>query len=359
MFNYLNRIMVALVLSFLTGIPAAQAQELSSKIDSMLSPTFMKEGPGGVFMIVKKGEIYFKKAYGQANLELGVPMTTENVFQIGSMTKQFTAVAILMLVEEGKLKLEDDITSYIPDYPTQGQQITIHHLLTHTSGIKDFTKMKSIMEIARQDLSPKEVVDFFKNEPMQFKPGEQFQYNNSGYVLLGYILELVSGETYETFVEKRLFEKAGMKTARYASDRELIPNRAYGYHKRGAYTNKMWVSLSIPFSSGALMATVEDMWHWQQALNDHSLVSDPILQKAFRKYRLNNGQEFGYGYGWHLKNLNGMVIREHGGSIFGFKSMAVYIPEQELYVIGLTNCDCLSPTQITRDIAQLVLEFGG
>jgi CubicO group peptidase (beta-lactamase class C family) len=306
--------------------------------------------------VAQNGKAIYQHAFGKANLELDVDLTTENVFQLGSMTKQFTAIAILMLAEQGKLDVKAPVAKYVPDYPS-GDKITIHHLLTHTSGIKDFTRMKSLPTIAQKEMTPKMMVDFFKNEPTDFLPGEKFEYNNSGYVLLGYIIALVSGETYEDFIEKHIFQKAGMSQSYYASDRQLIHKRAYGYQKNeNGYVNKTIISFSVPFSSGALMSTAGDMLKWQHALNQHLLLSAESTRQAFSKYKLNNGDEFTYGYGWHLKEINGTPSREHGGSIFGFKTMGVYIPGADIYVIGWSNCDCHSPTQITRDIATLVLK---
>ncbi|WP_245780676.1 serine hydrolase domain-containing protein [Lutibacter maritimus] len=272
------------------------------------------------------------------------------------MTKQFTAIAIMLLVEQGRLNVNDAISKYISNYPN-GKNITIHHLLTHTSGIKDFTKMKSIMSIAKKDLTPKELVNFFKDEPVDFLPGEKFDYNNSGYVVLGYIIELVSGETYEHFIENNIFEKLGMNNSRYASDKEIVKNRAYGYHNRGEFSNKMQISLRIPYASGSLMSNVDDMLKWQKAIKNNSLITEASKEKVFTNYTLNNGEHIKYGYGWHLKDINGIPTREHGGSIFGFKSMGVYVPSLDIYVIGFSNCDCNSPTKITRDIAKLVLDW--
>jgi len=314
-----------------------------------------KNGPGGTFLVAKAGDIIYQKSFGKANLELNVDLTAENVYQIGSMTKQFTAISILILEEKGTLNVNDPISKYIPDYP-MGEKITIHHLLTHTSGIKDFTKMKSLQEISQKEMTPKMMVDFFKNEPVDFEPGAKFDYNNSGYVLLGYIIELVSGETYEDFVQKNIFDKAGMTQSSYASDRKIITKRAYGYQKKESrYVNKTQISFSVPFSSGSLMSTTGDMLKWQNALNKNLLLNAKTIKKAFTKYKLNNGQEFTYGYGWHLREVNGVTTRQHGGSIFGFKSMGVYIPSEDIYVVGLSNCDCNSPTQVTEDIALLTL----
>ena len=171
----------------------AFSQNLEAKIDSLIPPKFKSENPGAVFLAAKNGKVIYRKAFGMADLEMNVKMKPEFVFEIGSMTKQYTAVSKNMLAEQGKHKLKDENTKFIPDYPTNGNRITLHHLLTHTSGIKDFTSMKLIKDIARRDLSPKELVDFFKNEPADFKSGEQYKYCNSGYVLLGYIIEIVSG----------------------------------------------------------------------------------------------------------------------------------------------------------------------
>ncbi|MBV7531722.1 serine hydrolase [Chitinophaga sp. sic0106] len=333
------------------------SQSLSQKADSLIATVFTdKNGPGGVFMIAHKGKIIYQKSIGKANLELNVDMNADHVFQLGSMTKQFTAVAVLLLEQEGKLKTSDPVSTYIPDYPN-GKNITIHHLLTHTSGIKDFTKMKSISTIATQEMTPKMMVDFFKNEQVDFPPGDQFEYNNSGYVLLGYIIELVSGETYESFITRHIFEKAGMSHSYYCSDRKVIPGRASGYHKKETgYVNKTIINFSVPFASGALMSTLHDMLKWQQALNANVLLNKQEQQKAFSTHRLNNGETFTYGYGWHIKNIDGVPDREHGGSIFGFKTMGVYIPGEDIYVLGFSNCDCNSPTKVTMDIAVLALQ---
>ena len=333
------------------------AQNLEARIDSLISNVLKdKTGPSGVFMVAKNGKSIYNKAFGKANVELDVNLTSENVFQLGSMTKQFTAIAILMLEEQGKLNVKHAVSKYVPDYPA-GDSMTIHHLLTHTSGIKDFTKMKSLRDIAQREMTPKMLVDFFKNEPIDFKPGEKFDYNNSGYVLLGYIIESVSGEAYEDYITKHIFQKIGMNQSYYATDRQLIYKRAYGYQKKNSgYVNKTVISYSIPFASGSLMSTVTDMLKWQNALNQHVLLKAETSKKAFSKYKLNSGAEFTYGYGWHIKEINGIPAREHGGSIFGYKTMAVYIPGKDIYVLGLTNCDCNSPTQLVKDIAALVLK---
>ncbi|WP_374174975.1 serine hydrolase domain-containing protein [Flavobacterium tructae] len=344
------------IVSFLLFHSFVFAQSLKTKIDQLIASKFQPENPGAVFLAVKKGEVVYRKAFGMANLEMDIKMKPESVFEIGSMTKQFTAVAVLMLAEQGKLKLDDEITKFIPDYPTNGNKITLHHLLTHTSGIKDFTGIKAIKDIARRDLSPKELVDFFKNEPVDFKPGEQYKYCNSGYVLLGYIIEIVSGQTYEEFVTRHIFKKIGMENTYYASHDKIIKSRVSGYRDREGYVNTNYISFSIPYASGSILSTVDDLWKWQNAVRSNTLLSPAFTLKAFTNYQLNSKTNIDYGYGWHLEKVKNKMVYEHGGSIFGFKSMGIYEPTEQVYVVGLSNCDCNSPTAITKEIASLLID---
>lgn len=351
----LKFLLVAITVLSLDFQSKVYAQSLETEIDNLLEAKYAPDAPGATFLISKNGNTIYRKAFGLSNLELNVPMKPENVFEIGSMSKQFTAISILMLSEQGKLNLDDEITTFIPDYPTNGHKITIHHLLTHTSGIKSFTSMRALGGISKKDLTPIELIDFFKNEPMDFAPGEKFKYNNSGYVILGHIIEAVTGESYADFVEKHIFKALGMEASQYASHSKVIKNRASGYHNRDGYINKRHISFTLPYASGSLMSTIDDMHKWQEAIKNNVLISKETTKKAFTNYTLNNGESVNYGYGWHIKAISETPSREHGGAIFGFKSMGVYIQSADVYVIGLNNCDCNSPTKITREIAELVL----
>lgn len=347
------------ILFFISSFSSINSQSLNFKIDSLLSEKFPPSAPGASFLISVHGKITYKKAFGLSNLELETTMTPENVFEIGSMTKQFTAISILMLSEQGKLNLEDSLSKFILDYP-KGDEITIHELLTHTSGIKDFTRVKGLASISKNNLKPKELIDFFKNEPMDFQPGTAFKYSNSGYIILGYIIELVSGKSYQDFISQNIFEKLKMNHSFYDSHSKIVIGRASGYQKKGnKYVNSRYISYSIPYASGALMSTVGDLFKWQEAIKNNVLISKKTSEKAFTNYTLKNGNHIDYGYGWHIVTSHKIIRYEHGGSIFGFKSMGVYIPKQDIYVIGLTNCDCNSPTKITKEIADLVLENNG
>ncbi|SDS15783.1 CubicO group peptidase, beta-lactamase class C family [Polaribacter sp. KT25b] len=333
----------------------SQAQSLASKIDKILTNQFKNNETGVSALVAKDGKVLYRKAFGKANLELDVDMTSDNVFEIGSITKQFTSVSILMLLEEGKLSLDDEITKFIPDYPTNGNKITIHHLLTHTSGIKSYTSMQSFGEIATIDKTPLEFINFFKNEPMDFDPGEKYLYNNSAYFILGYIIEKVSGISYEKFLQERIFDKINMKSSYYGSHTKLIKNRASGYEKGADFVNAQYISLTLPYAAGSIMSTVDDMLKWQTAITNNVFVKKETIAKAFTNYTLNNGDKINYGYGWSLDELNDVPTIEHGGAIPGYLSMGVFVPSENVYVILFSNCGCQSPTNTALEIAALAI----
>jgi len=348
------KFLITFAICFLTVING-NAQGLESKIDKILSDQFKSNETGVSALVAKNGKVIYRKAFGKANLELGVNMTSDNVFQVGSITKQFTSVAILMLLEEGKLSLEDEITKFIPNYPTNGKKITVHHLLTHTSGIKSYTSMQSFGKVMTIDESSLKFIDFFKNEPMDFDPGEKYLYNNSGYFILGYIIEKVSGLSYQKFIQERIFDKIGMNSSYYGSHTKLIKNRASGYQKRGAFSNAQYISLSLPFAAGSIMSTVDDMLKWQTAITNDVFVKESTIDKAFTNYTLNNGDKINYGYGWSLNEINDVPTIEHGGAIPGYLSMGVFVPNENVYVILFSNCGCQSPTNTALEIAALAI----
>jgi len=198
---------------------------------------------------MKGGQVMLRKGYGMANLELGVPIQPDMVFELGSITKQFTATAVLMLQERGKLSIEDDVTKYLPDYPTQGQKITIDHLLTHVSGIPSYTGLPEWLPRVREDLTVQQLIDIFKDKPLEFNPGEKWSYNNSAYILLGAVIEKVSGKSYEDFIEQEIFAPLGMKRSYYGHQNEVIPGRVSGYDKLRPRSMSTWGSTGSTRSS--------------------------------------------------------------------------------------------------------------
>jgi len=352
--DYLKATLVFIFLITATGNTVAQ--NFDKQIDEMLEAQFKPDIPGATALIAKDGKVIYRKAFGLANLELNVPMEPENVFEIGSITKQFTAVSILMLLEQNKLSLEDDITVFMPDYPTMGKSITVHHLLTHMSGVRSYTDMASFREQARTDMTPTELIDVFKNEPLDFDPGEEWHYSNSGYILLGYIIEKVSGVSYADFIQKNIFDKLEMKHSYYGSKSSLIPNRASGYQpSENGYRNAEYLSMTLPYAAGSIMSTVDDLLIWSQAIHNNTLMSKESKKLAFTNYLLNNGKATNYGYGWQPNELNGTPSIEHGGGIFGYNTMGVYVPSENVYVAVFTNANGNSPTTLAVKMAAIAI----
>jgi len=332
------------------------AQNLEQQIDAYISEQYTSDTPGVSVLVAKDGKAIYSRGSGIANLELDVKAAPKHVFEIGSITKQFTAVAILMLEEQGKLSVEDEITKFIPDYPTQDKTITVHHLLNHTSGIKSYTNMPSFMEFARTDMTPTVLMGRFKNEQMEFDPGTQFNYNNSGYIVLGHIIEVVSGQSYEDFIQTNIFDKVGMDNSYYGSMTRLIPNRARGYSKtETGYRNADYLSLTLPYAAGSIMSTTADLLKWQNAISANTLIKKSSLEKATNGSTLDSGEEITYGYGWYIGNINGSASVEHDGGIFGYSSSGIFLPEENVYVIGLSNCDCGDVGALVSNVAAMAI----
>lgn len=352
-------LVTALVVTLALSSCRAQKESLSGEIDALLSKAFVPNEPGAAVIVVKDGKVLFRKGYGLADLELGIPIEPDMVFRLGSITKQFTAVAILMLEHQGKLSVKDDITKYLPDYPTHGQTITIEHLLTHTSGIKSYTSMPEWLALWRKDMSLKELIDIFKDQPPDFAPGEKWSYSNSGYILLGAIIENVSDETYENFIQKHIFEPLAMKHSHYGSASRIIPRRIPGYSKGAqGYENAAYLSMTQPFAAGSLLSSVDDLALWNAALSSEKLLKKENLEKAFVPYILNNGRSTGYGYGWAISEYQGHRLIEHGGGINGFTTYVLNMPEDKLFVAVLTNSDSGKPNPETFAFKIAALAIG-
>lgn len=354
MIRFLSTIVLT---TFFNAALAQLPKETMAQIDDMLTEKYPAEGAGAAVLITKGGKTIYSNASGKASIELNVDISAQHVFEIGSITKQFTAMAILMLEEQGKLKIEDEITKYLPDYPMMGYSITIHHLLNHTSGIQSYTDMATWAAIWRLEKGVDEMIDVFKNEPMHFEPGTQWEYNNSGYFLLGAIIEKASGMTYADFLQQNIFNPLEMKNTRYGSRKELIMNRAAGYDRApdGFFDNAEFLSMTQPYAAGSIMSTVGDMALWMEALKANKLISAESLKKAWTNYPLKNGNPTNYGYGFAISDINGSPTIEHSGGIFGYSSNGIYLPDEDLYTIILTNCSCNSPYDFSTRIAAIAI----
>jgi D-alanyl-D-alanine carboxypeptidase len=347
------------------AVAAAPAREVVDpslrSIDSLFAATYPATGPGAAVVVARDGRVLMRKAYGLADVELGVPMRPEHVFRVGSITKQFTAVGVLMLADEGKLSVDDEITRFFPGYPTHGRRITVEHLLTHTSGIRSYTSIPEWRERMRDDVTVDELVAAFRDQPMDFAPGESWSYNNSGYVLLGALIEKLSGQTYAEFMRARVFEPLGMRDTRVETQSAVIPRRVRGYEmgEGRAITNSEYLSLSHPYAAGALVSTVDDLLRWGQAVQEGRMLKPETWRRAHRAFGISDGRTAGYGHGWFVGRVAGRPSVEHGGDINGFSSDGVWIPSERLQVYVLSNVErnFANPGDLSNRAAERALGY--
>ncbi|MGI4718802.1 MAG: serine hydrolase [Janthinobacterium lividum] len=337
---------------------AAAEQELASRIDAAIAPYFKADAPGATVIVVKDGKTVLRRAYGMADTGKGVRMTPDMALRLGSITKQFTAAGILLLLDEGKLALGDDITKHLPDYPTRGKQITIEHLLTHTSGIVSYTGKPDYGSRMAQDLSVAQMIDSFKNDPLEFEPGSQYRYNNSGYFLLGAIIEKISGQRYADFLEQRIFAPLGMRDTYYEGFGHSKAPMAAGHSRaEKGYGAARPLSMSQPYAAGSLVSTVDDLARWDAAIAGGRLLKPSSWERAFTSYRLSDGKASDYGYGWEVEKIQGETAIGHGGGINGFTTHALRFPDQKVFVAVLTNSDSgpANPAVVARKAAGIAI----
>lgn len=345
----------------LLSAPAAVAKtsndDLARYADEVFSKAYPAGEPGAAVLVMKDGQVVLRKGYGLANLELGVPIRPEMVFELGSITKQFTAAAILMLQERGQLSVTDDVTKYLPDYPTHGQTITIDQLLTHVSGIPSYTDLPEWLPRVREDLTVQQLIDLFKDKPLDFAPGERWSYNNSAYILLGAVIEKVSGKSYEDFIEQEIFAPLGMKSSRYGHQREVVPGRVEGYDpaEGGGYQAAEYLSMTQPYAAGSLLSTVDDLAIWAEALAGGKVIRKESVERMTTPAKLNSGRSTKYAYGLGVTEEVGTRILEHGGGIFGFVTDLLHVPDQHLVVVALSNNTSQNPERLVYSVARKAL----
>ncbi len=341
------------------GRKPAAAPSFAATIEGIVAGA-MRDGrtPGVSVAVARGGRIVYAKGYGLANVELNVPATVDTVYRIGSITKQFTASAVMQLVEDGKLSLDDPIEKFLPDFPVRGRRITIRHLLNHTSGIKSYTSLGlKYLAIKRQDISEEDLIATFKDQPDDFPPGEKWLYDNSGYYLLGVILEKATGYKYGDYVQRQLFTPLGLSSTLYCDVERIVKNRAAGYQigLDKSLRNADFISMKVPFAAGALCSTVKDLIAWNGALAGGNVVSAASYSQMTTPLKLANGQERPYGFGLGLGEFDGHPQVEHGGGIDGFASMLMYFPKDGVTVAVLTNSSGGPAGKIAKDIAHAAL----
>lgn len=338
--------------------PAMAQADLAARIDAIVAaPIDAGTLAGASVAVVKGGRTLHAKAYGKADLELDVPTPPGATYEIGSVTKQFTAALILLLQEDGKLALDDEITKFLPDYPTQGQRLTLRRLLNHTSGIKGYTEMKEFGDFSKLKRPRTDLVALFAAQPFDFPPGEEQIYNNSAFFLLGLVIEKVTGQPYEQVVQQRLFDRVGMPSSYYCSETAIRKHHAHGYDTDGGrLVLKGYIDHAWPFAAGSLCSNTTDLVAWNRALHGGKVLSPASYAQMTTPGALTDGTPIRYGLGIGVSDIGGRRAIAHGGGINGFLSESEYYPDDDLVIVVLLNtAGPVAPRDLARKIADVVL----
>lgn len=349
--------LLALVLALPVRVPAGAS--LVEAVDAIAAEALKQPVAGMSVAVGRAGVVLAAKGYGLANVELESPARADTVYHIGSITKFVTAAAVLKLVEEGRLGLEDDMGRWVPGFSTADRPIRIRHLLSHTSGLPSYTHLPGFQEKERLDLAHEDVIGPLRGAPAHFPPGEGWRYCNTGFYLLGMVIESVTGQSYGEYMRTRFFEPMGMRDSRYGDVRPLIPNRAAGYElERGALVNGPIMSWRPPFAGGALVSTAPDLLKWADALARGGLLTPDSVQRMWAPSRLADGTAMDYGLGTRLGRLSGHRMIGHTGNGGGFRNALLFFPDDDLTVVVLTNTDAGSALDVAARIARAALALG-
>lgn len=338
----------SILLLLLFPFAVSAQKSYTARVDDYMNGQIKINDFSGNVLVAQNGKVIYEKAFGLADRELNVKNNLESKFQIGSLTKQFTASAILQLAEAGKLKLNDTIGTYFPGFP-KGDSVTIHMLQNHTSGIRNYTGIPEFWKIAATRLEKDSMVALIKRQPFDFSPGSKFNYSNSGYFLLGYIIAKASGESYSDYVLNKVVKKAGLENTFVNRWDSILTNRAKGYMKnKNEWQNAMYISMEGPYSAGAIISTVGDLYKWNTALFANKVISYASLNKMTTPYLQN------YGYGLGIDTFQHHLRIGHGGGIPGFSSYLVHFPIDSIVVVVLSNSSSNS-SAIANALAAILL----
>jgi CubicO group peptidase (beta-lactamase class C family) len=346
------------ILTVLISTTLCFGQTKTEQLDELLNQYLDYGKFNGSVLVADQGKVMYKKGFGMANMEWDIPNKPNTKHRLGSVTKQFTAMLILQLVAEGKIDLQAPITTYLPDYPKEnGDKITTHHLLTHSSGIPNYTAFPDFFAAeSRNPYTPDQFVKKFEDKELEFTPGEKFNYSNSGYFLLGVLIEKLSGKTYEEMLHEKIFTPLGMHDTGYDNHKDILKNRATGYEKNGtSFINSAYLDMSIPYAAGSLYSTVEDLYLWDQALYTTTLLPQKYMDLFFTPYiaAFGNSQ---YAYGWGVgkevigNTTDSITVISHGGGINGFNTNISRSPSNKSLVVLLNNTGGAPLGEMTRSI---------
>lgn len=356
-FAFVARTFVLLCLTFVTAVADDIPKDSAKAVDEYVQKQMTNRRiPGVAVAVIKDGKPVLAKGYGLANVELNVPTNENTVFQLASVTKQFTATGIMLLVEEGKLTLDDKLPKFFDKLPEAWSNVTVRQLLNHTSGIKSYTNLPGFAKNLRKDYTKDEIIKMAADVPVEYAPGEKYNYNNTGFYLLGMIIEKVSGKEYGAFLQERIFQPLGMTETRLNDLREVLKGRATGYAlEKGKLRNGEYVSPTQPFSAGALVSTVVDLAKWDAALYTDKLLKRATLEQMWTPEKLNNGSPLNYGYGWGVDVYRTRKRISHGGGINGFSTFIARFVDDKLTVIVLTNQESADAGALAAGIAEFYI----
>ena len=335
-------------------------EQLVERVDALARQALEHPAAVGLSVAVGIGEdVILERGYGLADLEYGIPADHETMFRIASITKQFTAAAIMRLVEEGRLSLDDTISEVLPRHEFPGPDVTIRHLLDHTSGIKSYTaEPRFFAEGASRHLTASQLLEFVRDAPRQFEPGEKAEYNNTAYYLLGLIVEELSFQSYDSFLRMEFFERLGLSRIRFDDAREIIPNRARGYAVGGSglLHAMTWVPRNAG-GAGGMISSAGDLVRWQIALVNGRVVTEESYTRMRTHSRLNSGDSTQFGFGLVMGTFEGQPVVDHSGGIFGFNSMLMYLPHQKLSVAVISNSETIASRELAHNIVRAALDI--
>lgn len=342
--RHLARGAAALTLLWATTPVLAAPDGYATEAASIVERAYPAGKPGAAAIVTEKGKVVWAGGSGMADIAASRPIDADTVFRLGSITKQFTAAVVLQLVAEGKVSLDDPLTRFLPDYPAdKGGKATVRQLLNHTSGIQSYTGIPGWMVEAKtaNAYTTDELIAQFRDMPVEFQPGEKWNYNNSGYVLLGAVIEKVTGRPWYAEVERRIAKPLGLKSIRYGGEEAKVPAFAIGYRagENGAFEPAQKLDMSVPHAAGALIGNVRDLAKWSQALHHGKVVTPALYAEMIAPTALPGGESAPYGYGMGRGGLHDLTMLTHNGGIFGFATNAMYVPERDLFVAVFTNAD--------------------